>query len=95
MFADGVTTNLTIFRRMWSDSYIRDLLDGSVHALAGGALHLISGMAVYINGKGCGGVSKILLHGFDIIAMFQRGNGKAATEVIRACTPSASHPSAP
>ena len=41
-------------------------LDKCLHAVGAVPLHLIGDMAINVQGKGCGGVSQVALHGLDI-----------------------------
>ena len=42
-------------------------------------------MTVDIKGKGGGRMTKITLHGFDVIAALDRGNGESMTQIVEAC----------
>ena len=67
---------------MWLYSCIRDLLNGCVHTFTGRVLHFVGSMTIDVKGKGCCSVAEVFRNCLHIIAVLQRGNGKAVSEVV-------------
>lgn len=42
-------------------------------------------MTVDIKGESGGRVTEIALHGFDVVAALDRGNGESMTQIVEAC----------
>ena len=59
-------------------------LDEFFHPCGAFLFHLIGNMAVHIQGKGCGGMTQILLYRFDIITGADGCHGIGVPEIVEA-----------
>lgn len=55
------------------------------HPLCAVPLHLLRDVSVDIQRKRSGCVSKIFLHGLNVVAALDRGNGESMTQIVEAC----------
>lgn len=58
-------------------------MDEPLHPFRAFLLHLIGHMTVDVKRKGCGMMSEVFLHRFDVITGFQRSDRIAVPEVMK------------
>ena len=60
---------------MYPISGAGNALDKCLHAVGTVLLHLIGDVTINVQSKGCGGMTQVALHGFDIVPGADGGNG--------------------
>lgn len=64
---------------------VENLCNEALHALGTCGSHVICKVTVDVQSERCRGMAEIFVHGLNVVAALDRGNGESMTQIMEAC----------